>query len=125
VYICDVCVLVCFHSKLVFRIKGCGEIGCQFIVNFHNKWYQSYGCGEMQSLKFGIERLDGVRRYCSLMEYGALFMCRGTVHGRSTEHCSRAEVLFMEDDSWSTVHESLGTGAASLWGTVALTGALA
>jgi hypothetical protein len=36
VYICDVCVLVCFHSKLVFRIKGCGEIGCQFIVNFHN-----------------------------------------------------------------------------------------
>jgi hypothetical protein len=79
----------------------------------------------MQFLKFGIERLDGVRRYCSLMEYGALFMCRGTVHGRSMEHCSRAEVLFMEDYSWSTVHESLGTGAASLRGTVALTGALA
>jgi hypothetical protein len=81
-----------------------GKLVVNLFVNFHNKWYQSYSCGEMQSLKFGIERLDGVRRYCSLMEYGALFMCRGTVHGRSTEHCSRAEVLFMEDYSWSTVY---------------------
>jgi hypothetical protein len=29
-----VCVLVYFHSKLVFCIKGCEEIGYQFIINF-------------------------------------------------------------------------------------------
>jgi hypothetical protein len=29
-----VCILVYFQFKLVFHIKGCGEIGCQFIVNF-------------------------------------------------------------------------------------------
>jgi hypothetical protein len=31
----------------------------KLVVNFHNNWYQSQGCREMQSLKFGIERFDG------------------------------------------------------------------
>jgi hypothetical protein len=31
-----------FHSKLVFRIKGWWEIGCQLITDFLNNWYQSF-----------------------------------------------------------------------------------
>jgi hypothetical protein len=43
----------------------------------------------MQSLEFGIEGSTE---------------CRGTVHGWSTEHYSRAEVLFT-DGVWSIVHK--------------------
>jgi hypothetical protein len=43
----------------------------------------------MQFLKFGIEGSTE---------------CRGTVHGQSTEHYSRAEVLFT-DGVWNTVHK--------------------
>ncbi|KAE8076456.1 hypothetical protein FH972_015103 [Carpinus fangiana] len=47
-----------------------------------------WGWGK-RSLKFGI---DGSTE------------CRGTVHGRSTEHYSHVEVLFT-DGVWSTVHK--------------------
>jgi hypothetical protein len=48
-----------FHSKLVFRIKGWWEIGCQLNYRFSQQLVSELGCGEMQSLKFGVERFDG------------------------------------------------------------------
>jgi hypothetical protein len=45
-------------------------------------------------------------------------MCGGTVHRRSTEHCSQAEVLFMEYYSRVTVHGVLGGRSRQICGAV-------
>jgi hypothetical protein len=74
--------------SLVFSFQTClsikGLVGNWLPINyqFFQQLISKPGCGEMQSLKFGIE---------SSMEY------EGTVHKRSTEHYSHAEVLFIDE----------------------------
>jgi hypothetical protein len=108
-------VCVCFISELVFRIKGWWEIGCQLNYRFSQQLVSELGCGEMQSLKFGIEGstecrgtvTDGVQstthmqRYCSQTEYGALYTSRGTVHGvLFTSHILRSAGWRDTPDLW-------------------------